>query len=106
MKKVDRWPYLALTYVEYSNGGNSNLCSFCRFAKWEGDCGEAYCACSHPLYNQGLWRVADVLLEGDGRGDDCWGFRPKIDVPGADGMVANWLAGKDVVLLKGEEWSR
>ena len=98
MKKSERFRYLALTLVPFPAGGTVCICAFCRYAAWEGECEDTYPRCLHPLSDRALYKVIEFVLEGFGA--DCWGFRPAkgMDIPTADGMVANWLQGNDVIL--------
>ena len=79
------------------------MCSFCKYAEWQGDCGEQWAECKHPLADK---LDSDGIIESVqlGEGTDCWAFRPKVDIPTADGMVQNWLLGKDAVLPKDVVW--
>ena len=98
MKKAERLPYLILTEVKFPRGGNATLCSFCKYARWEGDsCCEGYYECRHPV-----WRIQEICaekFEGDpGNGVDCWAFRPAYSQEDCVDMVGIWLQGKAVDL--------
>jgi len=75
------------------------MCSFCRYSKWEGDCSTPDVSCKHAL-SEYKGFPADELLDCDGIGVDCWGFRPRFSPEFAADMVGLWLQGKDV------DWER
>src|SRR4030042_1785237 len=100
MNKEQRLPYLILTEVELGeNGwGNPVMCSFCKYALWQGSCcDESYAECEHPILE-----VREVCSERftscDGRGVDCWGFRPLYAREDCVDMVGIWLQGQVVAL--------
>lgn len=94
MKAEERWQYRALTYIPipFWDGSTTCLCAFCRYAKWSGSCKETEMECTHPL----IVRYDDDLTVWEGYGQDCWGFRPDVPIPVADGMVQAWLTGKNI----------
>jgi hypothetical protein len=91
MKKAEREPYLILNKLSLPNGGIISLCSWCKYAQWEGYCEELECDCKHPL-----WRVRDYVFDDAVQGGDCWGFRPQVSREDAVDMVGIWLTGKAV----------
>jgi hypothetical protein len=91
MKKAQREPYLILNEVALPNGGNPNLCSWCKYAKWQGYCEDSYPECQHPLQiiqEQSFYIGLDR--------SDCWGFRPEVSREDAVDVVGIWLQGKAV----------
>jgi len=89
MKKVDRKIYIVLAgEIDW------DLCGFCRYLRCEGSAcfdGESYC--EHP--------VESVLNNGDmpGLGEDCWGFRPDVNVRDCADIVG-------LVLANDWDWER
>lgn len=83
-----RLPYFALTKVKTPTMGYPSLCHFCKYAKWIGDCNESDLECQHPL-GQGYGAKWDSFAVW--AGDDCWGFRPAVDIDEAADMVGIWL---------------
>ena len=66
MKKADREIYVVLTSEVYWQ-----LCTFCRFAEFNGFCDAGYIECHHPLGYRLQSYDAELCP-----GEDCWGFRP------------------------------
>lgn len=99
MIREKRLGYLGLTEVELPNGGNPIMCSFCRYAEWQGwSCKERYAECHHPLMDRS-WsfeRMTEGLTADDGCGTDCWGFRPDVSIETAADIVGIWLQGLGV----------
>ena len=91
------------TYLALANEADAQLCSFCRFAVFEGGSvcsGDCYPVCEHPLKDRFL--KYDTEPE---PGDDCWGFRPYepietvADIVGIllekNGYEASWVKRKN-----------
>ena len=95
MNKANREPYRGLTAVRLPDRSTASLCSFCKYAKWHGDCVEAELDCAHPLGPKELWEPWEVWA---GDGADCWGFRPKMSLEEATDMVGIWLRGQRVAV--------
>ena len=66
------------------------LCCFCKYAEWEGGCGESYAVCVHPLSGRyGCFKEKDLEP-----GDDCWGYRPLVKLDKVVAIVAHILVNK------------
>ena len=90
MKREQRAAYVALTDVELPNNGNAIIYTFCKYAKWEGWCEEAYAVCHHPLCRV-CEDESDRINSDDSRGTDCWGFRPAYSREDCVDMVGCFL---------------
>ena len=86
MKKADREIYLALT-----DEINWGLCGFCRYAQTEGSvCCDGYFECVHPL--EVIADQSHYEALGAFPGNDCWGFKPKLNVRDTADVVGIILA--------------
>ena len=62
-------------YLELVGEISWTLCSFCRYATWEGSCcDDSWCTCEHPI------EAVSEKLDWIGPTTDCWGFRPTVNV--------------------------
>lgn len=113
MKRDQRLPY-----VELANEICWTLCSFCRYADWQGcGCDDGWMECKHPVP-----AISDPVGNGPGPepGDDCWGFRAALNVSDMADVVglvlyrfdserSNWYRREDgQVVVQGFEqrWYR
>lgn len=67
---------------------NGTLCTFCRYSTFVGPCEESYPECEHPIEAVIVNNNEEVLTPGD----DCWGFRPAINVSDTADVVGLVLA--------------
>jgi hypothetical protein len=85
VKKVDREIYIILSAeIDW------NLCGFCRYCRCDGSvcCEASYCECEHPLEV-----ITDDAESGCiCPGDDCWGFKPYVNVRDMADIVGLVLA--------------
>jgi hypothetical protein len=85
MKKKDREIYITLAgEIDW------DLCGFCRYSRCDGSacCESSYCECEHPL---------EVITDNAESGcicpgDDCWGFKPAVNVRDCADIVGLILA--------------
>ena len=84
MKKIDREIYITLAAeIDW------NLCGFCRYARWEGSpcCEDVSMECEHPIE-----AIDDIARWMDSPNQDCWGFKPRVNVRDLADIVGLILA--------------
>ena len=94
-------------YIVLSGEVDGTLCSFCRYASWDGFCGDKYCVCESPfeaIYD----RECELAPQ-----DDCWGFSPILpvrDIADIVGMVLSehfrdwaWQKNGNQIMVFGEK---
>ncbi len=99
MKKQDRARYLAVCGSDIQLPDRDTypiLCSFCKYAEWNGDCKEPENDCKHPLGVAGYYRAEQCIEDYLCDGEDCWLFSPNVTPEVAADIVGIWLQGKQV----------
>ena len=97
MRKSKREPYYILSNVALPDGGQPIMCSFCRYAEWNGDCKEAECECRHSLNEPRTcpWTIEAMIEKTMDEGCDCFLFRPRFTPEVAADLVGIWLQGQE-----------
>ena len=109
IKKVSTRKAQREVFVAVAGEISGTLCSFCQFSHFDGSpcSGDAYAECQHPLSEQ------IFPYEGPEPGQDCWGFRPALDIEDAAdiaGMIIahgwnnwSWVHGKERIKVWGRK---
>lgn len=90
MKKAGRAIYITLAAeIDW------NLCGFCRYARWYGSpCEDGGMECENPI--EALSEISDWM---DSPNQDCWGFKPMVNVRDCADIVG-------LVLANGWDWKK
>jgi hypothetical protein len=91
MKRAQRQKWQSITNIGLPHNGLTILCSFCRYAEFDGPCKGPDVECNHPVLLR--WQNEPVI-EDARSGCDCWGFSPDLSFDIAVDVVGIWLQGK------------
>lgn len=90
MKPEERAEWLMVAGITTEHYEGTCLCSFCRYAKWDGwSACDSYPVCQNKL--AGFYERVDT--EDVCAGEDCWVFKPSpgLNLSGAVDMVGLWI---------------